>query len=318
MKSKRFETILLKNTLAITVPAIAVFLLLVFMFARYPLFDQIQCNSIGNIENVGQRIEELHGAGTTNVKYTAKNLYYTGFDYYVDGEIEGAYYYMMERSCMLLFLIKTQNPQMTIDSITIKGAIVKDAVSAEHILNRLTAEAGMDSAWMRQYCCDYLISEPDYPYSFIFMVYVLFYSPIVICVLIFAYTLLVWLNPLLYPQSRQLVVYGEPGAIIEELNLQLCNRLKFRKNNIYITDDYMIVSYLMKTDVIRLDYIRYLSKNLVEGGHRFRRHGDVYRLTMSNPDKLFYEVDFNSEELIDEVVAQIREEPAGDKKKLDT
>lgn len=318
MKKKRFETILLKNTLAITLPAIAVFLLLIFMFTRYPLFDQIRCNNIGNIENVGQRIEELYDAGTTNVKYTAKNLYYTGFDYYVDGEIQGAYYYMMDRSYMMLFLIKTQNPKMTIDSITIKGAIVKDVVSTEHILNRLTAETGMNFAWMQEYCCEYLVSEPDYPYSYIVMVYVFFYSPIVICVLIFVYTLLVWANPLMHPQSRQLAVYGEPGAIIEELDLQLRNRLRFKRNNIYITDDYMIVSYLTKTDVIRLDYILYLSKNLVEGAHHFRRHGDIYRLTMSNPDKLFCEVNFSSETLIDEVIACIREEPVGDEKKLDT
>lgn len=318
MKNKRFETILLKNTLAITLPAIAVFLLLVFMFARYPLFDQIRCNSIGNIENVVQRIEDLYDAGTTNVKYTAKNLYYTGFDYYVDGKIEGAYYYMMDKNHMMLFLIKTRDPKMTIDSITIKGTIVKDVVSTEHILNRLTAETGMDFSWMEEYCCDYLVSEPDYPYSFIIMVYVFFYSPIIICVLIFVYTLLVWVNPLLYPQSRQLAVYGEPAAIIEELNLQLRNRLRFKRNNIYITDDYMIVSYVMKTDVIRLDYIRYLSKNLIEDGHRFRRHGNIYRLTMSNPDKLFCEVNFNSEALIDEVIACIREEPAPAEKKLDT
>ena len=68
----------------------------------------------------------------------------------------------------------------------------------------------------------------------------------------------------------------------------------------------MIVSYLTKTDVIRLDNIKYMSKNLVEDEGGMHRKGKVYRLTMSNPDKMFYEVDFTSESLIDDVVRYIR------------
>lgn len=304
MKNKKFERLLLKNTLAITIPAIAVFLLLIFMFMRYPIFDQIRCNDIGSIDHVPEKLAELYQADTTNVKYTAKDLYYTGFDYYVNGEIEGAYYYTMNQGNMLMFLIRTDDPQIEIDSITVKGKIIRDVVSTEHILNRLSSKNGIDLKRLQDYCCEYMISEPDYPLAFISMVYVFFYSPVVICVLVFIYTLLVWINPLLHSQSRQLAAYGDPGAIIEELDIQLTKRLLFKKNNIYITADYMIVSYLTRTDVIRLDYIKYLSKNLVEDGKH--RNGPVYRLTMSNPDKMFYEVDFTSEELIDIVAAYIR------------
>lgn len=306
MRNKKFETILLKNAVAVTVPAIVVFLLLIFMFMHYPVFNQIRCVNIGNIENLAARLEELEIAGTTNVEYTAKNLYYTGFDYYIDGKQTGAYYYSMDQDYMTLFLLKTEHPQIHIDSIKIKGKIVKDVVSTEHIINRLSENSGLDFEWMEEYCSSYVISEPDYPHAYNTMVYVFFCAPIVICVLIFVYTLLVWVNPLLHPQVRQLAVYGDPGAIIEELNLQLRKKLLYKKNNIYITEDYMIVSYLTKTDVIRLDNIKYMSKNLVEDEGGMHRKGKVYRLTMSNPDKMFYEVDFTSESLIDDVVRYIR------------
>lgn len=306
MGNKKFETILLKNTVAVTLPAIVVFLLLIYMFVRYPVFDQIKCVNIGNIENLPARLEELDTAGTTNMKYTAKNLYYTGFDYYINGKREGAYYYSMDQSRMILFLLKTDDPKLHIDSVTIKGKIIRDAVSTEHIINRLSEGSGLDLEWMEEYCSSYVISEPDYPYAYNTMVYVLFCAPVVICILIFVYTLLVWVNPLLHPQVRQLAVYGDPGAIIEELNLQLRKKLLFKKRNIYITEDYMIVSYMTKTDVIRLDNIKYLSKNLVENEGGLRRRENVYRLTMSNPDKMFYEVDFTSEVLIDDVVRYIR------------
>lgn len=306
MRNKKFETILLKNTVAVTLPAIVVFLLLIYMFMRYSVFEQIKCVNIGNIENLPARLEELEAAGTTNVKYDAQNLYYTGFDYYINGKQEGAYYYSMDESRMVLFLLKTDEPKLHIDSVTIKGKIIRDAVSTEHIVNRLSESAGLTFEWLEEYCSSYVISEPDYPYAYNTMVYVLFCAPVVICILIFVYTLLVWINPLLHPQVRQLAVYGEPGAIIEELNLQLRKKLLFKKRNIYITEDYMIVSYMTKTDVIRLDNIKYLSKNLVENEGGLRRRENVYRLTMSNPDKMFYEVDFTSEALIDDVVRYIR------------
>lgn len=306
MGRKKFERLLLKNTLAVALPATAVFIVLIFMFIRYPIFDKIKCNDIGNIENVDERLAVLYDAETTNVKYIAKNLYYTGFDYYVDNKLKGAYYYSVENERLIMFLVKTDKPQMYIEQTELKGKIIKDSMSTNHIMNQFALKNDLNSELLQDYCSEYIISEPDYPYAYVTLVYVFFASPIIICVLVFIYTLLVWSNPVMHSQSRQLAEYGEPGAIIEELNLQLKNRLVYRKNNIYITEDYMIVNYLTKTDVIKLDYIKYLSKNIIERYNVFGKSTKLYRLTMSNPEKMFYEVDFAGEELIDDVIDYIR------------
>lgn len=306
MGKKKFERLLLKNTLAVALPATVVFLVLIFMFIRYPIFDKIKCNDIGNIENVDERLAALYDAETTNVKYIAKNLYYTGFDYYVDNKLKGAYYYSTENDNLIMFLVKTDKPEMYIEQISLKGKIIKDSISTNHIMNQFALENELSPELLKGYCSEYIISEPDYPYAYVALVYVFFASPIIICVIVFIYTLLVWSNPVMHSQSRQLAEYGEPGAIIEELNLQLRNRIIFRKNNIYITEDYMIVNYLTRTDVIKLDYIKYLSKNIIEKYTLPGKSAKLYRLTMSNPEKMFYEVDFTSEELIDDVVDYIR------------
>lgn len=306
MGNKRFQNLLLKNTVAIAIPAMAVFLILIFVFSRYPVMEQVKCHKIDNQDLSNEKLSELLAEETTNIKYTAENLYYTGFDYYIDGKAEGAYYYMMNDNNIVFFLIKTKNPSMHIDSITIKGKIVRDYVSTEHILSRLSENTGLDDKKIFEYNSGYLISEPDYPKALITMVYMFFYAPIVICVLILSYTVLVWLNPIMHGQTKQLAAYGEPEYIVEELNLQLKKKLVYRKNNIYITEDYMIVTYLTKTDVIKLDYIKYLSKNLVEKESQGHKKEMVYRLTMSNPEKMFYEVDFSSEALADDVVRYIR------------
>lgn len=303
---KKFENLLLKNTLAIAIPAIAVFIVLIFMFMNYPVLEQIKCNEIGNIEELDERLEIMSEHDMTNVKYTVKELQYTGFDYVVDKKIKGAYYYSVINDRLHIFLIKTEEPKNSYTDFEIKGKIIQDKVSLGYILNQLAAENNLDYVTLEKYCCSYMISEPDYPDSYIAMVYVFFASPIIICVLIIIYTIMTWVNPYMHPQTKQLEIYGEIGSIINELNEQLNNKLLFKKKNIYITSDYMIVNYLTKTDVIKLDYIKYLSKNIVENKFYDFLKKEVFRLTMSNPEKLFYEVDFMDEGLIDDIVTYIR------------
>ena len=68
----------------------------------------------------------------------------------------------------------------------------------------------------------------------------------------------------------------------------------------------MVVSYLLKTVVVKLDEVKYMSKNLVDKNIGFGREIEVYRLTISNPGIIFWEIDFNDEEFIDQVVENIR------------
>lgn len=306
MPNKKFEKLLLKNTLSIAIPSVAVLVVLIFMFVNYPVLDQIKCNEIGNIENLDERLAFMVEENLTNVQYVAKEIKYTGFDYVVDGKIKGAYYYSVINNKMHMFLIKTEKPQKTYADIEIKGKIIQDTVSIGHILTQLSEESGIDIAMLGDYCSSYVISEPDYPYAYIIMVYVFFASPIIICIIILVYTVMTWANPEMHPQTKQLEAYGDINDIILEINEQLHNNLLFKKENIYITSDYMIVNYLNKTDVIKLDYIKYLSKNIVESKFYKFTKKEVFRLTMSNPEKLFYEVDFSNEELIDDIVTYIR------------
>lgn len=304
MGRKKFERLLLKNTMAIALPAIAVLIVFLVMLMRYPILDNIRCQKIGNVENLNGRLIELYEADTANVEYTAENLRYTGFDYYVEDKLQGAYYYNISNGKMMFFLVKTNNPEPQIELKKLKGKIVKDSVSTEHILSQLANANGIDYDLLQGYCSEYVISEVDYPYSYIIMIYVMIAAPVILCALILCYTALSWTNPAIHSQAKQLAEYGEPAAIIEELDLQLRNHLLFRKNNIYVTKDYMVVSYLSKTDVIRLDYIQFLSKDQIESRLPWKR--PVYRLTMSNPERLYYEVDFTSEETVDNVVRYIR------------
>lgn len=301
---KRFELLLLKNTLAVAIPAIGVFVALIFMLMKYPVFEHVNTTFV-DTENISVMLPELYEKGHTNVIYQAENLYYSGFDYYVDQKMQGAYYYCIQNNEIFVFLVDTKKPEQKLDSVELKGKIIRDTIAPAHILSELSQDNEVYENLVEGILCPYVISEPDYPHRLVVTVYLFFASPIIICVIIFIYTILIWINPSIHSQSKQLEVYGNVSEIIKDLNKQLKYHLFFRKHNVYITKDYVVVNYLTRTDVIRIDYIRYLSKNLTDSNVPFRRK-KVYRLTMSNPDKIFYEVDFTSESLCDSVVKYIR------------
>ena len=127
-------------------------------------------------------------------------------------------------------------------------------------MGQFADQAGIDKNILAGYCSDYIISEVGYPLNFIVMVYILFIAPIAISIIILMYTMYIRINPLAHPQVKQLAIYGKPGEILQDINIQLAGHLLYKKKNIYITQKYIIINYLSKTDVIKLDMVKYISK----------------------------------------------------------
>lgn len=303
MKHKKFELIIMKNTLAMVLPIMVLLLALIAVAVRYSFFHVAQCYTISDTESVQERIEKLYDAKQTSVRYDAKNLYYTGYNYLVEGKIKGAYYYNFQDDYMTFFLINTKNPKAYITNRTIKGRIVKDEVVPEHIIAGLSKNGDVPMQILDGFYDSYVISEPDYPYVYTGIAYIILIALSIVYVIVLSYVVRIWMHPYKNPQAKKLRAYGRRSAVIEQLNTELRDSLYFRYHGIYVTDDFLIATYWFHTDVIRLDDVRYLSKNRVE-----ERNGkEIYRLTLSEPETdLFYEIDFKEEELIDACVDAIR------------
>ena len=302
MGKKKFEQLLFKNTLALAVPAILVLAVLMFMFIKYPVLEQTRLVNISE-EDLYKRVSELYRLGDTNVKLAKTgDLTYAGFNYYVNGKVKGGYYYQLNEDRIMFYILETKNPPMKIDSKSIKARIVKDSISTEYIVNQLVEAGGFEGQLKDDFFSEYVISECDYPVTYITMLYILFASPIVISVLIIAYTLLVWANPSLHGQSKQLSHYGDIGAVIEELNLQLTNHMIYKLGNIYVTEDYLIVSYLVKTDVIKLDKIKEIEKAEVEKHTLPWKKQRVFKLRFFTELKTEYELELLNEDTLNDII----------------
>ena len=73
MKHKKFEIIMIKNTLAMMLPIMVLLLVLIFVGVRYSLFHVVQCYELTKIEPIEDQIAQLYSDGTTSVRYNAEN-----------------------------------------------------------------------------------------------------------------------------------------------------------------------------------------------------------------------------------------------------
>ncbi|MBR1816621.1 MAG: hypothetical protein IJ763_07965 [Lachnospiraceae bacterium] len=304
MRKKKFERLLLKNTMSIALPAILVLAVFIFMLMRYPVWERTRSTSLDPSDDLYAQVDHIYKSGNINVVLDAEHLTYAGFDYYVNGEVKGAYYYQLNQDRIMFYIIETKNPEMMLDKNRVRARIIKDKVSTEYILTQLMTDAGFDGKFMDDYYSEYIISECDYPKNYITMLYIMLAAPIVIGVCIVIYTMIVWLAPAIHGQARQLRNYGDVHSIIEELNLQMQNHMVYKLNNIYITEDYLIVSYLVRTDVIKLDQIKELEKTEIEK-HSFMNKQKLYRLTFYNKNKTEYEIKLYNEEILNDIIDYI-------------
>lgn len=299
MKKRQFEKMIFKNIFINCAPALAVFFLLLWILSHYPLLKNAKCYEMSDDGNFELALMHQYESGQTNVHFTDDSVMPMGFDYLLDGKKKGSYYYSIKEDKLYIYLLKNKG-----EASDIKGTIICDELRTEYILNQFAKETAFSIEDLQDFSSAFIISEIDYPYVTNAIIYGIFIVPIILSMCIICYMILVLANPGISTLCKQLKTYGEVDEIIKELNLELYKNVKYKSGNVYVTRDYLIVNRLIRTDVVGLDHVVYMSKNIVEVGNIKPR--EMYRLTLSNPDKLFYEIDFVDEETIDDVVTAIR------------
>lgn len=295
LKKERLNLLLLKNTIAILLPSVLVFGIIFTVLRQYPVIYQMTCHSVDTIEEM----YEWYQKGCYNVKLQIPQMKYTGYDYYEDGKRTGAYYYtFVENECMF-FLMRTKTPEPELEEMVVQGRILTDSISLVAMKNEFAKELGLDYDSFNAFTYPLILSEVDYPYLENFLIWLGLILPFMVSVIVILLSVLWTIMPDRHPSIRKLSEFGDRKLVYQEVKSQCKNRLVQHNANYYVTDEYLIISNLTTTDFIRIDYIRYISGHVIA-----RRNGtQVYRLTMSNPEKMFYEKDFRSEACADEIMS---------------
>ena len=173
------------------------------------------------------------------------------------------------------------------------------------MLSKFAVDTNLDYDDMLDLAYPRLISEIDYPYVYNIIVYVVIVLPMVVAVFIFCSSILFVFSPGKHPNGKQLLAFGtDKEAIIHEINSQIRHQLVMKTKHTLITKEYMIVKSLFVTDIIKIDYIQYISKH-VNRKNIFTGRKKIYKLTMSNPEKMFYEHNFVNQLEVDKIVKEL-------------
>lgn len=297
LKKERLNLLLLKNTIVILVPAVIIFILIFGFVKHYPVIYQMTCHDVDTMEE----IREWYEKGCYNVKIRIPQLKYTGYDYYEDEKRTGAYYYTFIDNQCVFFLVRTKSPEASMERVMIQGRVIGDSVSLIAMKSEFSKELGLDYDSFDALVNPLLLSEVDYPYMEILLMWLLLILPYIVTAGIIVLSVIWTIQPYQHPSVRALSEFGERRLVYQEVKSQCKNRLVQHNYNYYITDEYLVISNLATTDFVRIDYIRYISCHVIT-----KMNGkQVYRLTMSNPEKMFYEKDFASETCADEIMTTL-------------
>lgn len=299
IKNERLNLLFLKNTIAIFVPSIIVFVIILLFTNAYPIIYYMMPHSVTTLEEMEQRFDQ----GCYNVQMTVSEMKYTGYDYYEDGKRTGAYYYSFIENKCVFFLMQTKNPKPVIEDRVLRGIMLDNSASLEAMLNGFAKDLRLPPDAFHSFVNPIMVSEVEYPRLKIFLVVLLVIIPYVAAALLIVLSVLWTIQPFRHPSAKQLIEFGERKLVFEELRSQMKNRLLQHNYNYYITEEYLVISNWFTTDVIRIDFIRYISRHVIKKANGKQ----VYRLTMSNPEKMFYEKDFSVESCADEIMTKLIE-----------
>lgn len=296
------EMMYLQNSLMALIPAVLYMIVLGVVLNVFPLWNKVSTHQVTTIKELNSLEEE----GYSNVKLSVKKATYLGYDYYVGNKLKGSYYYAILDDTPIVVLIEGKKRQLQIDDYVIKGKIIGNNADYEYIINNFSRDSGIGTDDLSNMFYGGIISEIDYPFIYTAFLYCLIIIPIMFTLgLIFANVIYVF-YPYKHPLAKRLLAFGSnKEAVIYEIDSQMRNRMVMRTKHSIMTEEYVIIHTIFITEVIKIDYIKYISKHV----ETRKMIGFIklvkYKLTISNPERMYFEYDFSDLVEVDKVIEEL-------------
>ena len=256
--------------------------------------------------------EEYYLSGRVNVLVRISDLKYSGFDYKSGEKIKGSYFYLYRSGKMHIFLLDndmSDRVKQAADgsAYSVKFRIVRDELTTDHILGEYmeTLELGTESR-EKAYSV-YVLDQLRYPRMWILMLDVFYYVLQGAIAVLLLYLIIAFYRPQILKQARVLKRFGKVKSVVADLDYEMRNELLYQSDNIFVTESYLIVAYVSRIDVVYLDDVEYMSKHEeIKKNHLFGGKKKTYRLTLSNVEKMYFEMFIDDEQTIDDVAYYIQ------------
>lgn len=218
---------------------ICLLLLTIIITVQQPIFEYMHLQTAASSEPLYASISHDH----PYVQTSHVNLHYTGYDYWLNGELTGHYYYQLEDAYCRFYILPAVSgcpAEAQLNDLTVTGRAVLFTETTDEILSVMAEQLH----WNK----DGLLEITD-PYIINTLVYLPFrerilFAALIICFFISIFSivrmLLYIINPLESPACRHLKKYGKLSKIIKEVEQELTDSCIIRTNNMALTPNYLI------------------------------------------------------------------------------
>lgn len=310
MKNKRFTKMLVRNLILMAIP-LALIISAAFLSVSH--MRKMDDAKVYDMEDIGAA-EEFYTLGKVNVRLRISDLVYSGFDYISKDKKLGSYFYSFNNGRISLYLLDNDMSERVREAaegtaFTVKFRIVKDELTAGYIVSEYAETLGLMEHTDGEASSIYVLDQLRFPEMWIRILKIVYYALIASLIMLGLYILIAFYRPQILKQARELKRFGSVKSVVADLDYEMKNKLLYQSDNIFVTDSYLIVAYVSRIDVVYLDDVKYMSKHEeLKKNRLFGGKKKTYRLTLSNVEKMYFEMFIDDEQTIDDVAYYIQGE----------
>ncbi len=245
-----------------------------------------------------------------HVSITMEKLTFTGYTSVRYGDTNGYWYYGQKgEECYLVLLAPytceeglPDIPEVTVNAVLIEGNEVYDT-----LLEKLSADLEWTASGMASMMPGYYISEPDFhPILNALMFFVYFATGIYAIICIIRYLLFIVL-PFTAPACQNLIVYGNPKALLDEAEEELLTLPQLATEDMFITEHYFIMTSPYGNAIVPIDQILWIYKYSTLQKFLWYHFSISYTLHISAKKHLFIQCPKNIKSDIDGIIDYLAE-----------
>ena len=212
----------------------------IFLVWRSPVTEYVTKRTISNAVLINDSMAKK----VLYAKIKTGTLYYSGEDCLAGGELVGHYYYELIGGSCHFYLIRAvagYPASKTLEGQTIIGRV--DAFEPE-ILDPLTQKLAEDISWdaksLKSVCQKYFVNQTAYLNRREIVLMVVLLLVFVLMIVVFIRTFLYIINPRLTKTYRNLVHYGNPEKILNDVEKQIRRRILLQTKTLILTPRYLV------------------------------------------------------------------------------
>jgi hypothetical protein len=195
---------------------------------------------------------------------TFTDLTFTGYTSQRFGSTCGYYYYgSWDTSCVIVLLSPDtcEEGLPNIDSVTVRGKIVKSNDSYQELLGAMASDLEWTDTGIKSEMPGYYFSEPDYGVILTPILFVVYFGTMIYTFLCLVLYLIYIRFPFLSPPCQNLVVFGHPRKILEEAEEELATLPQLATEDMFITEHYFIMTSPYGNALVPIQEILWIYKH---------------------------------------------------------